>query len=163
MTNAAAERDNYLDYLEHYRSTLENLCAGLDPEQLAMQAVPPSNLSLLGLVRHLARVEHNWTRRVFENRHDLHRIYRTEADPDLDFNAIEGTDDCVDEAWTTWRAEVAHAREVWPTIDLDADYHVRDGEEAPGRDIVVHLIEEYARHCGHGDLIRQCIDGRTGL
>lgn len=162
-TENADERSNYLDYLDYFRSTLEHLCEGLDPEQLATRAVPPSNLSLLGLIRHLARVEQFWTRNVFEGEHQRPRLYRTHDQPDLDFEQAEGTLACVRDAWSTWRAEVEHAREVFAEVDLEEMFHVRENESASGRDITVHLIEEYARHCGHGDLIRQCIDGRTGL
>jgi len=85
-------------------------------------------MSLLGMIRHLARVEHSWTRRVFEGQFELPQLYRTEEDPDLD-------------------------------LDAPVDVH---GQEAEARDIVVHLVEEYARHVGHADLLRECIDGRTG-
>ena len=115
------------EYLDHYRLTIELKCEGLTPEQLATRSVPPSTMSLLGLVRHLARVEHSWTRRVFEGEPDLPRLYRTEAEPDLD-------------------------------APIEAN-----GNTVQSRDIVVHLIEEYARHAGHADLLRECIDGRTGL
>ena len=118
-------------------------------------------MSLLGLIRHLARVEHSWTRRVFEGQIELPRLYRTEEDPDLDFNQAVADDEVVAEAWDTWHSEVAHARAVYADLDLDAPVDVH-GQEAEARDIVVHLVEEYARHVGHADLLRECIDGRTG-
>jgi hypothetical protein len=146
-------------YLDRYRMTFEMKCEGLTPEQLATRSVPPSTMSLLGLVRHLARVEHHWFRRVLEDQPDLDRLYRTEADPDLDFNGAVGTEECVADAWESWRREVAHAREVYARYDdlgekFDDPYEVRD--------VIVHMIEEYARHAGHADLLRECIDGRTG-
>jgi hypothetical protein len=106
-------------------------------------------------------VEHSWTRRVFEGRSELPRLYRTEEDPDLDFNDAVADDAVVAEAWDTWRGEVAHARSVHADLDLDALVDV-DGQEVEARDIVVHLVEEYARHMGHADLLRERIDGRTG-
>src|SRR5665811_1404146 len=116
------------EYLDRYRMTFELKCEGLTAEQLATRSVPPSTMSLLGMIRHLARVEHSWTRRVFEGQFELPQLYRTEEDPDLD-------------------------------LDAPVDVH---GQEAEARDIVVHLVEEYARHVGHADLLRECIDGRTG-
>lgn len=150
------------EYLDHYRLTIELKCEGLTPEQLATRSVSPSTMSLLGLVRHLARVEHSWTRRVFEGQPDLPRLYRTEAEPDLDFDGAGPDDAVIADAWRTWRAEVEHARTVYAGLDLDAPIEVH-GNTVQSRDIVVHLIEEYARHAGHADLLRECIDGRTGL
>jgi uncharacterized protein DUF664 len=148
-------------YLEHYRMTIELKCEGLDAGQLATRSVPPSTLSLLGLVRHLARVEHSWWRRVVEGHADLERLYRTDADPDLDFNGALPGDEVVSDAWRSWRAEVEHAREVYAGLDLDRLVDVHD-EAVEARDVVVHLVEEYARHAGHADLLRECLDGRTG-
>ena len=155
------ERAVLAQYLDHYRLTLELKCEGLTAAQLATRSVPPSTLSLLGLVRHLARVEHSWWRRVLEGQHDLPRLYRTDDDPDLDFNGAEGDDEVVADAWHSWRTEVEHAREVYARLDLDAVVEVH-GEGVEVRDIVVHLVEEYARHLGHADLLRECVDGRTG-
>ena len=89
------------EYLDRYRMTFELKCEGLTAEQLATRSVPPSTLSLLGLIRHLARVEHSWTRRVFEGQIELPRLYRTEEDPDLDFNQALADDEVVAEAWDT--------------------------------------------------------------
>ena len=156
------ERAVLAQYLDHYRLTLELKCEGLTAEQLATRSVPPSTLSLLGLVRHLARVEHSWWRRVLEGQHDLPRLYRTDADPDLDFNgAAPATTTSSPTRGSSWRTEVAHAREVYAGLDLDAVVQVH-GDDVEVRDVVVHLVEEYARHLGHADLLRECIDGRTG-
>src|SRR5687768_16458547 len=103
------ERATLLEYLDHYRHVLEVKCEDLDAEQLAMRSVPPSPLSLLGLVRHLARVEHSWFRRIMGHQLELPRIYRTEEDPDLDFNGAVADPAVVDDAWASWRREVAHA------------------------------------------------------
>lgn len=154
------ERAVLNDYLRHYRLTIEMKCADLDPEQLARRSVPPSTMSLLGLVRHLARVEHHWLQRVLGGR-DVPWLYRTEDQPDLDFDGAVPDPAVVEDAWESWRREVAAAEEWLAGADLDArvEHH---GEPTEVRDIVVHLIEEYARHAGHADLLRECIDGRTG-
>jgi uncharacterized damage-inducible protein DinB len=119
-------------------------------------------MSLLGLLRHLAKVEHHWFRRVMEHQWDLPRLFRTEDDPDLDFNGAIADDAVVAEAWAAWRTEVAHADAYLGSEPaMDAEGYHPDGP-APLRSVLVHLIEEYARHCGHADLLRECIDGRTG-
>jgi uncharacterized damage-inducible protein DinB len=149
------------EYLDRYRMTFELKCEGLTAAQLATRSVPPSTMSLLGMIRHLARVEHSWTRRVFEGQTELPLLYSTEEDPDLDFNQVVADDEVVADTWDTWRGEVAHARAVYAGLDLDTPVDVH-GQELVVRDIVVHLVEEYARHVGHVDLLRECIDGRTG-
>ena len=155
------ERETVLQYLRHYRLTLEMKCEGLDAEQMARRSVPPSTMSLLGLVRHLAKVEHSWFRRVIEGQ-DLPRLYRTEEDPDLDFNGAAADPEVVAEAWRTWRAEVAHAEQVEAALESWDVVVAHHGDEVEVRDILVHLVEEYARHLGHADLLRECVDGRTG-
>ena len=94
---------------------------------------------------------------------ELGRLYWSEDDRDLDFNGAVADDEVVAEAWASWRREVAHGQEVLrATTDLGAHVDVH-GEPAEIRDIVVHLVEEYARHVGHADLLRECIDGRTAV
>ena len=158
---ASGEKGVLLEYLDRYRMTFEMKCEGLDAEQLARRSVPPSSMSLLGLARHLARVEHSWSRRVFGAQPELPRLYRTDEDPDLDFNGAVADDAVVADAWESWRREVAHAREVEATLDPGATTYVH-GRATEVRDILVHLVEEYARHVGHADLLRECVDGRTG-
>jgi uncharacterized damage-inducible protein DinB len=155
------ERAVVLDYLRAYRLTFEMKLEDLDAEQLARRSVPPSTLSLLGLLRHLAKVEHSWARRVVEGQPELDRLYRTEAQPDLDFDGAVADPAVVEDAWASWRREVAHAQSLYADIDLDRLCPHPDGE-IEVRDVLVHLVEEYARHCGHADLLRECIDGRTG-
>jgi uncharacterized damage-inducible protein DinB len=160
--NPTDERGVLLDYLRHYRLTLEMKCEGLDAEQMARRSVPPSTLSLLGLIRHMAKVEHSWFRRVMEHRLDLPRLYRTEEDRDLDFNGAVADDAVVEDAWASWRREVRYAEEYvdrQPTLDVEGTL-----DEGPInlRNVLVHMIEEYARHVGHADLLRECVDGRTG-
>lgn len=152
------ERECVTGYLEHYRGTLRLKCEGLDPAQLAMRSVPPSNISLLGLVRHLARVEQIWFRRTIGGDLEAPRHFQ---DEDGGFDLPEPTDEVVAQAWSLWESEVAHAREVLAVTDFDRVVEVH-GEQVEVRDIVVHMVEEYARHCGHADLVRECVDGRTG-
>ena len=152
------ERATLLDYLRRYRLTLEMKCTGLDAEQLARRSVPPSTMSLLGLLRHLADVERHWFRQELAGQHAPRR-YRVADDRDGDFNGAVADPDVVDDAWRAWRAEVAFAEEVVAGI---ADLGTRGATGVPLRDVLVHMIEEYARHCGHADLLRERIDGRVG-
>lgn len=155
------ELETLEQYLRHYRLTLEMKCDGLDAEQLGRRSVPPSTMSLLGLVRHLARVEHHWFRRVIEGRADLPRLFADPAE-DTGFGFDEATDELVRQSWDLWRTEVAHAEVVLGSLtSLDQLVEI-NGESGEARDVVVHMIEEYARHVGHADLLRECIDGRTG-
>ena len=152
------ERAVLLDYLRRYRLTLEMKCAGLDAGQLARRSVPPSTMSLLGLVRHLADVERSWFRRDMAGQ-EAPPLFYTKADRDGDWTGAVPDPAVVDEAWRAWRDEVAFAEEfVAGTADLGAAG--RSGRSL--RDVLVHMIEEYARHCGHADLLRERIDGRIG-
>ena len=159
------ERGTLLDYLRYYRLTLEMKCADLDAEQLARRSVPPSTMSLLGLVRHLTEGERHF-RRVMAGE-DAPKLY-TEEDRDGDWNGAIGDPAVVDDAWRRWRAEVELTdRFVAGVSDLDTrNAGVSDlGPNGAGvqlRDILVAQIAEYARHCGHADLLRERIDGRVG-
>ncbi|WP_418059767.1 DUF429 domain-containing protein [Pimelobacter simplex] len=157
------ELANYRDYLGEYRKTLARKCAGLAPADLARRSVPPSRLSLLGMVRHMARVEHFWFQMALQGRPGP-RLH--DDDGDAGFAQVEATQAAVDEADAAWREQVALA-DAWLDLQTDATLGevvtFRDGTEtASVRDILVHMIEEYARHCGHADLLRECIDGTTG-
>ncbi|HMM93397.1 MAG: DinB family protein [Micrococcales bacterium] len=150
-------------YLTHYRMTLEMKCEGLDAEQLARRSVPPSSLSLLGLVRHLAVVEQYWFRHVLQGL-TVDPLYADPDDRDWELTSATGDPAMVEESFRTWRHEVEAADSWLDTLspaDLGSTVTRRDGEVAV-RDVVVHMIEEYARHVGHADLLRECIDGRTG-
>jgi len=150
-------------FLRWQRETLKLKCAGLDPEQLARRAVPPSTLSLLGLIRHLADVERGWFRRGLAGE-VAPPLYATRADPDGDFNGAVADPAVVAQAWAAWRGEVEYAdRFVAATPDL-LSISVADPDRGPLslRWVLVHMIEEYARHVGHADLLRQLIDGRVG-
>jgi uncharacterized damage-inducible protein DinB len=149
------------EYLDHFRATFERQCEGLDAEQLARRSVPPSTLSLLGLLRHLAAVEYSWWRRVMERNLDLPKMWGKDEHRDADFDGAVADDAVVAEAWEAWRTEVAFAREFQESHPMDHLGQHDDGD-LEMREVVVHLIEEYARHCGHADLLRECIDGRTG-
>jgi uncharacterized damage-inducible protein DinB len=152
------ERGTLLDYLRRYRLTLEMKCADLDAEQLARRSVPPSTMSLLGLVRHMAEVERYWFRRVMA-RQDAPKLYCSNVDPEADWNGAVADPAVVDEAWRAWRGEVAFAEQF---VADSADLGALGATGVPLRDVLVHMIEEYARHCGHADLLRERIDGRVG-
>lgn len=162
----ADERSTLVGYLRKYRLTLEMKCADLTAEQLACRSVPPSNLSLLGLVRHLADDERYWFREVLAGQ-DVGSIFWTDVDPDAAFNGALPDPELVTEAWAVWHAEVEFAeRFVAQAPDLGVtgwhEYGPRGREAIPLRSVLVHMIEEYARHCGHADLLRERVDGRVG-
>ncbi|MGY2702144.1 DinB family protein [Nocardioides sp. HB32] len=149
------------DYLGHFRRTFERICQGLDADQLARRSVPPSSMSLLGLLRHLAAVEYSWWRRVMGHDLTLPKMWGKDENRDADFDGAIADEAVVAEAWEAWRAEVAHAEEFRATHPMDFLGQHDDGP-IEMREVVVHLIEEYARHCGHADLLRETIDGQTG-
>jgi uncharacterized damage-inducible protein DinB len=160
-TDVGGERETLLAFLDLYRWTLQRKCEGLTPQQLAERAVPPSTLSLIGLVRHMADVERNWFRRWAGA--PTPARYWTDAHPDGDFDLVDGSREQADEAFAYWHAEVDFARQVSADGDLDTGYpHPRHGGTITLRWILVHMIEEYARHCGHADFLRERIDGATG-
>jgi uncharacterized damage-inducible protein DinB len=159
------ERATLVGYLRDQRLTLELKCAGLDAAGMARRSVPPSNLSLLGLVRHLTDAERGWFRRTLAGQ-DAPRLYRTDDDPDLAFNGAAPDPGQVTRAWDSWREEVEFAEQfVASAADLDlASPPGGAGRPRPItlREVLVHMIEEYARHNGHADLLRERIDGRIG-
>jgi uncharacterized damage-inducible protein DinB len=155
------ERNLLVTYLRDYRTTLRMKCSGLDPEALATRSVPPSNLSLLGLIRHVTEAERAWFRRVMASQ-DAPSVYRTEESPGGDHDDAVGDPAVVELAWRNWQAEIAFAEEFVanaPTLDVTGD---TPNGPIELREVLVHMIEEYARHCGHADLIRERIDGRVG-
>ncbi|MBV8933935.1 MAG: DinB family protein [Kutzneria sp.] len=158
----ADERTMLVEFLRWQRDTLELKCGGLDAADLARRAVPPSTLSLLGLVRHLAEVERAWFRRVMAG-HDAPPLFYSEAELDADFDGATPDSDCVARAWDAWRSEVAFADQfVAEAPDLDVTgNHPRRGPVSL-RWVLTHMLEEYARHNGHVDLLRQRIDGAVG-
>jgi len=159
---AKGERETLLQYLRTYRRTLALKCAGLDAEQLARRSVPPSPMSLLGLVRHLTDVERFWFRRVMAGT-DAPPLYWSTDVEDADWAGAVADPAVVADAWRAWREEVAFAEEFGANIpDVGASVPMTDGTEAELRGLLVHMIDEYARHCGHADLLRERVDGRVG-
>jgi len=158
------ERETLAGFLRWQRETLELKCAGLDAEELARRSAEPSTLSLLGLVRHLSDVERGWSRRVMAGESAPDR-FSSKAEPDGAFDGAAPDPALVDEAWERWREEVAYAeRFVAEAPDLDVTGAVPDAWRGPMslRWVLVHMIEEYARHLGHVDLLREGIDGAVG-
>ena len=150
-----ATLDGYLDY---HRDTLMWKCAGLTADQLKARPLPTTNLSLLGLVRHLADVERSWFRRRVAGE-DAPPIFYTEEQPDLDIDPPPDADPEAD--FAVWRAEVEACMAAVRHRGLDETFAAWWGE-ASLRWLYGHMIEEYARHNGHADLIRQAIDGAVG-
>ena len=156
------ERATLLEYLHAYRLALELKCAGLDAEQLARRSVPPSTMSLLGLVRHLADVERNWFRRMLAQA-DAPPLYWSDDVDDADWAGAVADPAVVADAWRAWREEVAFAEQfVAGSPDLAVRRPMEDGATAALREVLLHMVEEYARHLGHADLLRERIDGRVG-
>jgi hypothetical protein len=157
---SASERDMLDGWLEYHRATLAWKCDGLSADQLRERAVPPSSLSLLGLVRHMAEVERGWFRRRVGGA-DVSWLYCTAEHPDGDFDDVADAD--VAEAFETWRQECDHARTIAAAVpSLDDTFEGSDGQTYSLRWIVSHMVEEYARHNGHADLLRERIDGARG-
>jgi hypothetical protein len=155
----ADERTTLDGWLNFHRRTLQWKCEGLTPDQLRSRSVPPSNLSLIGLVRHMTDVERGWFAEHFGM--DDTPIYYTEDNPAADFGAIAGAD--VDSDLATFRRETALYRETAKQFNLDhITTSIVDAKQYSLRWIYTHMIEEYARHNGHADLLREAIDGATG-
>ncbi len=158
----ADERATIMGFLVWQRGTLELKCSGLDAANLARRSVDPSSMSLLGLVRHLADVERAWFRRVMAGL-DAPPIFYSKTDPDGDFDGAVPDADVVAEAWDAWRAEVAFAdRFVAEAPDLDVVGNDSRRGAISLRWVLMHMVEEYARHLGHVDLLRERIDGAVG-
>jgi uncharacterized damage-inducible protein DinB len=159
----AGELEMLSGWLEHHRGILVWKCEGLTAAQLRQRAVPPSTLSLLGLVRHMADVERGWFRAVFLGE-DVPDLYDQTADEDEDFNDVDQADPA--EALLVFERECAASRLVVaeaPSLDAPSKRpSERTGQPWSLRWIMTHMIEEYARHNGHADLLRERVDGTTG-
>jgi uncharacterized damage-inducible protein DinB len=158
----ADERASLESWLDFYRTTLAQKCEGLEEDQLRRASVAPSPITLLGLVRHMAEVERNWFRRVLAEE-DVPPIFPPDADPgttDGGFDLAEGA--TYEKALLIWQAEMDRARENCATHTLEGTSPFMGGQVTL-RWIYTHMIAEYARHCGHADLIRERIDGRRGV
>ncbi len=157
---AADERTMLNAWLEYHRATLEWKCQGLTDAQMRMRSVPPSPMSLIGLVRHMAEVENNWFRFWLGGDGP---VYRYQDDAEW---AVEGADPV--DAFAYWKGECENARRVeagFASLDQVGPGQSTDDPRFTGftlRWVLVHMIEEYARHNGHADLLREAIDGTTG-
>ena len=150
--------DSWLDF---HRATLLSKCDGLDDEQLRTRSVPPSSLTLLGLVRHMTEVEKHWFRNVLAGE-GLPPVYWTESNEDGDFDDVDHADVAHD--FAEFRGMLDECRRVaagYADLETVAKLQ-RRGHDVSLRWIYVHMIEEYARHNGHADLLRERIDGVTG-
>jgi Protein of unknown function (DUF664) len=150
-------------WIADFRAAVERKTADLDAEQLARRAVPPSTLSLLGLVRHLAQMEHYWFVVTLQQLEEP-QLFVVDGDWATQFDGAVADPAVVEEAFATWRAVTARADAWLDGLDesaLDAVIDPGDRIETI-RDVFVQVIQEYARHCGHLDLLRETIDGQTG-
>jgi uncharacterized damage-inducible protein DinB len=158
--NVADERAAVTGWLRFHRETLLTKCAGLDADRLKQASVPPSNLTLLGLVRHMTEVERSWFRRRFAGE-QVDPLYYTQAQPDGDFENVADAD--AEHDYAAYLAECRASDAAAAGHDLDETFvHPRLQAEMDLRWIYLHMIEEYARHNGHADLLRERIDGVVG-
>lgn len=155
------ERVMLESWLDFHRATLELKCRGLDDAQVRCVAVEPSELTLLGLVQHLAEVERNWFQRVVAGL-DVPPVWGDGNVSGYGLDPERG----IGEALTVWQREIARGREVCAGRPLDGVGRIADGPmagmEVALRWVFLHMIEEYARHNGHADILRERIDGVTG-
>ncbi|MFG3601264.1 DinB family protein [Micromonospora chersina] len=157
----AGERETLRAFLDFHRATLALKCEGLTDEELRRQSSPPSTLSLLGLVRHMAEVERTWFRRVI-NAEDIPLIWSATGDFQEAYDASASSRP---EAFEAWQREVEHARRIEREAEsLDVTGHqARWGEDVSLRLVMLHMMHEYARHNGHADFLREAIDGTVGV
>ena len=157
----ADERESLRAFLDFHRATLALKCEGLTDEQLRRAASPPSTLSLLGLVRHMAEVERTWFRRVIDAQ-DVPLVWSDSGDFQRAYDAADAD---AAEAFEAWQREIEHARRIErEAASLDVTGHqARWGEDVSLRLVMLHMLHEYARHNGHADLIREAIDGTVGV
>lgn len=158
----ADEGTTSASWLDFYRATLAGKCDGLDEAQLRTASVPPSSLTLLGLVQHMAEVERNWFRRVLTGE-VVPPLYASTTTPEGHDGGFDLTDDITfDVAYADWQREIIRARANCADRDPGQTSPFMGGAVTL-RWIYAHMIAEYARHNGHADLIRERIDGRTGV
>ncbi|MBD2833179.1 MULTISPECIES: DinB family protein [Streptomyces] len=157
---SGGERETLRAFLDYHRATLAMKCEGLDDEQLRQRSMPPSTLSLLGLVRHMAEVERAWFRRVFED-HEAPMVWSDRIDFQAAYDASASTRA---EAFGAWEAEVEHSRRIERQADsLElTGLQPRWGQEVSLRMVMVHVLLEYGRHNGHADFLREGVDGTVG-
>jgi uncharacterized damage-inducible protein DinB len=152
------ERDMLEGWLDFHRVTLLLKCEGIDDAGRKARPVPTSKLSLHGLVRHMAEVERNWFQRVLGHEPTTPKLFPGDGE-DSELVPLDGADWDADVA--TWQAECASSRSIAAARGLD-DAGIRHGKPCSLRWIYTHMIEEYARHNGHADLIRELVDGAVG-
>ena len=162
------ERTTLVESLRCQRLTLEMKCADLDAEAMARRCVEPSTMSLLGIVRHLAEIERATFRKMMAGQ-DVPRLFCSDTDRDGDFDGAVPDPQVIAEAWEAWRTEVDFATQFVadaPNLDVrgndPSNQHGSGGGVISLREVLVGMIEEYARHMGHADLLRERIDGRIG-
>ncbi|MET7804812.1 DinB family protein [Micromonospora chersina] len=157
----AGERETLRAFLDFHRATLALKCEGLTDEELRRQSSPPSTLSLLGLVRHMAEVERTWFRRVI-NAEDIPLVWSAAGDFQEAYDASASSRS---EAFEAWQREVEHARRIEREAEsLDVTGHqARWGEDVSLRLVMLHMMHEYARHNGHADFLREAVDGTVGV
>jgi uncharacterized damage-inducible protein DinB len=157
----AGEREMLRAYLDFHRATLAMKCDGLSDEDLRRRSMPPSTLTLLGLVRHMAEVERTWFRRVI-NGEDIPFVWSAKGDYQEAYDASTSTRA---EAFPAWQAEVEHARRIEAAAEsLDVTgYQPRWDKDVSLRLVMLHMLHEYARHNGHADFLREGIDGTVGV
>lgn len=155
------EREMLRAFLDFHRDTLEMKCEGLPDERLRLLASPPSALSLLGLLRHMAEVERTWFRRVI-NGEDIPLVWSDSGDYQQAYDASQASGE---DAFRAWREEVEHSRRIEraaSSLDVTG-YQPRWEEHVSLRLVMLHMMHEYARHNGHADLLREAVDGTTGV
>jgi hypothetical protein len=154
------ERETLRTFLDFHRATLAMKCEGLSDDDLRRRSMPPSTLTLLGLVRHMAEVERTWFRKVI-NGEDIPLVWSDANDYQVAYDASQSSRT---EAFDAWQNEVEHAREIEREAEsLDVTgYQPRWEEHVSLRLVMHHLCHEYARHNGHADFLREGIDGVTG-
>ncbi|HEX7745532.1 MAG TPA: DinB family protein [Micromonosporaceae bacterium] len=157
----AGERETLRSFLDFHRATLAIKCDGLSDEDLRRQSMPPSTLSLLGLVRHMAEVERAWFRRVIDGE-DVPLVWSNEGDYQVAYDASGSSRSA---AFAAWESEVEYSRRIEAAAEsLDVTGHNASwGEDVSLRLVMLHLIHEYARHNGHADFLREGIDGTVGV
>jgi hypothetical protein len=155
----AGERELLTSYLDFYRATVEVKCTGVPVEKLSERTMPPSTMSLHGLIRHLAGVEQWWFHYQFAGE-DTEHLYYSDEWPNQDFEDLSGP---FEDALATWRAMCEHSRAIVAAHSLDDTGIVeRTGQAISLRSIMLKMITEYARHSGQADFLREAIDGATG-
>jgi hypothetical protein len=149
------------EWLDFHRATLLIKCAGLDDAQLRQASCPPSNLTLLGLVRHVTDVERGWFLRGVgrKSADEVPPLYYSDDDPEGDVGSLESADS--QHVFGTYEQTIADVKAATAGASLDATFGSGDSAISV-RWVYLHMIEEYARHNGHADLIRERIDGTTG-